>query len=116
MLGDPAEKSRVGTRTNAAAVDMESAIVAEVCAQAGVPFGCLRVISDALEDAIPARLLEVLQGGTVAPARLARALLHQPSLVIHLWRLAWGTRLAARNLSKALLEVVDSAAAGLPPG
>ena len=42
MIGEPAEKRRLGELHNAHAVDMESAAVAKVCHDAGVPFGCVR--------------------------------------------------------------------------
>jgi len=47
------EKSRLATSSGAAAVDMESASVAEAAAEHSLPFVALRVIADGPNDALP---------------------------------------------------------------
>ena len=54
-LESPAAKRAAAADTGAVAVDMESAAVAAAAASAGVPFLALRVVVDALDDALPAR-------------------------------------------------------------
>ena len=44
------EKRALREKTGASAVDMESSIVAEFAFSAGVPFYCVRVVTDAAED------------------------------------------------------------------
>jgi nucleoside phosphorylase len=52
-LESPASKRAAAKTTNAVAVDMESAGIAAVAARAGVPFVALRVVVDAVDDALP---------------------------------------------------------------
>jgi len=99
LVGDPHEKRRLGEEYGAAAVDMESALVARLCHEHGVPFACLRVISDDLNTPLSPGLVELLRRGRVSPPRLLGVVLRQPGLIAELWRLAGQTRGAARKLS-----------------
>jgi hypothetical protein len=89
---------------------METAVVARLCRRQGVPFGCLRVISDDLNTTLSPRLADLLRQGRVSPSRLAGALLRQPSLAVELWRLAGQTRKAAEQLSLGLGRLLVGAA------
>jgi adenosylhomocysteine nucleosidase len=102
LVGDPAEKRRLGERFGADAADMETAAVARRCAAAGVPFGCLRAISDDVETPLSPALLGVLRGGRVGLLRLAGAVLRRPALVGELVRLERHTRRAAAALAGPL--------------
>ena len=107
LIGSPEEKRLLGVRSGAVAVDMETAIVARLCAAAGVPFGCLRVISDDVDTPMSEALLDVLHGGRVGPVRLPAAVLRQPSLIAELMRLGVDTRKAARRLAVGLDELLS---------
>jgi adenosylhomocysteine nucleosidase len=102
LLGDPAEKSRLGQQFGAVAVDMETATVARVCSRHGIPFGCVRAISDDLHTALSPRLVSLLAGGRVSPLRVLAAVTAHPRLLGQFWRLARQTRVAARQLGTAL--------------
>jgi nucleoside phosphorylase len=106
MIGDPAEKLTLGRQHDAVAVDMESAIAAELCSRQGVPFGSLRAISDDAHTALSPRLVSLLAGGRASLWRLLLALARSPRLVGELWRLARHTRLAAEQLGQALGELL----------
>ena len=106
LIGAPAEKRRLGERSGAVAVDMETAVVARLCGAAGVPFGCLRVISDDVDTQLSESLLGVLRGGRVGPGRLAAAILRRPALIAELMRLGTHTRTAARRLAVGLDELL----------
>jgi nucleoside phosphorylase len=106
LVGEPRDKQALGERHDALAADMETAAVARLCHKQGVPFGCLRAISDDWDTPLSPRLVGLLKGGRVAPLRLAGALARQPSLAGELWRLARQTRTAARRLALALGEVL----------
>lgn len=106
LIADPAEKKALGERFNAVAVDMESATLARLCHKHNMPFGCLRAISDDLDTPLSPQLGALLRRGRVSPWRLAVALLLRPTLAGELYRLAGATRLAARQLSLALGEVL----------
>jgi adenosylhomocysteine nucleosidase len=106
IVSDPQQKRDLGRGHDALAVDMESAAVARLCAKAGVPFGCLRAISDDVATPLSPRLAALLSGGRASPLRLAAALARGPGLARELWRLARHTRLAAEQLGKALGELL----------
>jgi adenosylhomocysteine nucleosidase len=99
LVGDPEEKQRLGQQYQALAVDMETVVLARRCSGHGVPFACIRVISDDLSMPLSPRLLQLMQGGRVSPVRLAWYLFRQPSLSHELWKLAVQTRYAARRLA-----------------
>lgn len=80
---EPAAKAELATATGAAAVDMESAAIAEVAAAGGRPFVAIRVVADGPDDALPTHVetLVTADGRTrligvlpmlVAPRQLAR--------------------------------------------
>ena len=53
LLSDPYEKEHISARSAALVVDMESHIVAEAAAQAGIPFAILRCVSDTTGMVLP---------------------------------------------------------------
>jgi adenosylhomocysteine nucleosidase len=106
LMADPAMKRALGKRFNAVAVDMESATLARLCHQHRVPFGCLRAISDDLDTPLSPRLGDLVRRGRVSPWRLALNLMMRPWMAAELWRLAGATRIAARQLSLALGELL----------
>ncbi|HEV3257630.1 MAG TPA: hypothetical protein VG013_12160 [Gemmataceae bacterium] len=104
--GDPAEKRALGQQHGAGAVDMETAVVARLCSRHGVPFGCVRAISDRLDTPLSPKVLSVLKDGRVRLPRLLMALAGSPRLAAELWRLARDTRMAAEQLRRALGEIL----------
>jgi adenosylhomocysteine nucleosidase len=108
MLGGAEDKRELGQRHQAVAVDMETAAVARLCTEHSIPFGCVRVISDAVHTRLSPRLVSLLSGGRVAPLRLLAALATAPSLAGELWRLARDTRRANRRLVDALEWLLPS--------
>ena len=109
LVADPVEKRRLADRHNADAVDMESAAVAAVCAEKGVPFLAVRAVSDDVDTALSPELVKLLSGGNVSLWRAMRALLGRPSLLGEFRRLARDTKIAANNLADALAEIVADA-------
>lgn len=106
LASDPAEKRRLGEEHDADAVDMESAGVAEVCAERGVPFFAVRAVSDTVDTALSPALVKLLAGGRVSPLKAAAALVRQPSLLGEFRRLARDTKHAARKLAEALMRIL----------
>jgi adenosylhomocysteine nucleosidase len=98
MVGDPAEKQRLGQCYQALAVDMESAVAARLCREQGIPFACLRVISDDVNTALSPHLVGLLRGGRVSAARLLRTVMCHPAVIGELLRLGRQTRRAAQRL------------------
>jgi adenosylhomocysteine nucleosidase len=106
LVARPEEKQALGQKHGAAAVDMETAVIARLCSRAGVPFGCVRVISDELETALSPQLVGLLGSGRVAPWRVLTTLARRPRMIGELWRLARQTRFASKQLAKALGELL----------
>lgn len=106
LLATPEEKRRHGEQFQACAVDMESAVFAERCTKAGVPFACVRAISDDVATPLSPALASVLSGGSASPWRLVKALARNPGLLPELLRLARDTKLAATQLGLALGELL----------
>jgi nucleoside phosphorylase len=109
LLADPRDKRALGRRHGALVVDMESAAVAEACANEGAQFGCVRAVSDDAHTALSPRLVALLAAGRVSPLRVAANLARSPRLIPELWRLARHTRLAARHLAAALWQMLGFA-------
>ena len=95
LIGTAEEKRRLGEEYRACAVDMESALFAERCTKAGVPFACLRAISDEVATPLSPELTSLLSGGAASPWRVVRALARHPSLLPDLLRLARDTKRAS---------------------
>jgi adenosylhomocysteine nucleosidase len=106
LVGNVQDKQELGRRHAAAAVDMESAVIARLCKRCGVPFGCVRAISDDAGTPLSPRLAALLSRGRVSPVRLLTALAASPKMTGELWRLARATRFAAEQLGKALGELL----------
>ena len=106
IVGSPKEKRRLGEQNRAVAVDMETTVAADLCTAAGVPFGCVRAISDDVDTRLSESLLTLLQGGVVRPAPFLAAILRRPAMIGELIRLGAHTRRAARRLAGALEELL----------
>jgi adenosylhomocysteine nucleosidase len=106
LVSEPDAKAELGERHGAVAADMESATVARACSREGIPFGCVRVISDDVRTALSPQLAGLLSGGRVSPLRLLGLLLRRPAVVGELWRLGRHTRRAAVELGQALGELL----------
>jgi adenosylhomocysteine nucleosidase len=106
IVGGVEEKKALGSRHQAAAVDMEAAVVARWCKQQDIPFGCVRAISDEAQTPLSPRLAALLAGGRVSLTRVLANVALSPRLAGEMWRLARQTRLAAEQLAKALGEVL----------
>jgi nucleoside phosphorylase len=105
LIGDPENKRRLG-QTHAVAVDMESATFARMCCKRGLPFGCLRAISDDVGTALSSQLVDLLTAGRVSWRRALLALVRRPFLLKELMRLSRDTRSAADQLGKGLGELL----------
>jgi nucleoside phosphorylase len=106
MIATPQEKRQFGERHDALAVDMESAVLARLCASRGVPFGCVRVLSDTVDMGLSPDLARLFAGEKLSITRVLLALLRRPSLTAEFRRLARYTRQASDNLAKALGELL----------
>jgi adenosylhomocysteine nucleosidase len=106
LVATPQDKAELGRKHDAQGIDMESAVVARMCNRSGIPFGCVRAISDDVRTALSPRLVSLLSAGRVSPWRLLLALGREPRIALELGRLAKQTRRAANQLGLALGELL----------
>jgi adenosylhomocysteine nucleosidase len=106
LVAQPEEKRALGRQHEALAVDMESAVLAELCSRKEVPFACLRAISDPADATLSPRLVSLLSDGRISFPRLITALLSSLRLAGDFWRLRKATRVAGENLGKGLGELL----------
>jgi adenosylhomocysteine nucleosidase len=94
------EKSSLREKTGAAAVDMESAAIAQKAAEWGVPFFMVRAVSDRASEDMPLDFNEYRDAaGRFSRARIALAALTRPFTAIPaLLRLDRNCRIAAESL------------------
>ena len=87
-LLSPSEKSEARARTGAGAVDMESAMVAEVALSHALPFVAMRAVIDRADDVVPAAAMMTDTFGRPRSLRLAATLLRHPGQLPELIRLS----------------------------
>lgn len=98
-LGLRLDKAIARRETGCVAVDMESAAVAAVAAELGLPFIAVRVIVDTAAEDLPAAVLAASRAGQVSGVRLLAALARAPWEIAALMRLAGRFRTACRVLA-----------------
>ncbi|HLA83812.1 MAG TPA: hypothetical protein VJL29_03380 [Thermoguttaceae bacterium] len=106
----PEEKRGLGERFGAAAVDTETAVVAEVCRQRGVPVAAVRVLTDAVDETLPPDVQRLTDQTTTA-ARLGAALgtvWRRPKSVKDLWALNETALVGSDRLAKCLVRLVET--------
>ncbi len=108
LICKPDEKRSLGEETGAVAVDMETVAVAGVCAQRGVPLVAVRIISDAMDEALPRELaLAVQQPRAIRKAGIAvGALWRRPSSVKDYWKIRQQGLVLSDRLGRFLSGVV----------
>jgi len=93
------EKAKLFRGTGAVAADMESAAIAKVAADRGLPFVAVRVIVDAANDELPRAVVAASTAGEINVPRLIRGLLKSPAEVVPLIRLARRYAAAKKSLT-----------------
>jgi len=100
-IAEPAIKRELHRTTGAAAVDMESHVVAKLAAEHGLAFAAVRVIVDPAERAIPPAALVGMNadGRTNVPAIL-RELIARPAQLSRLARIAFDAFVARSEMQR----------------
>ncbi|HEY6620822.1 MAG TPA: hypothetical protein VIY68_14850 [Steroidobacteraceae bacterium] len=98
VIDTPADKAAAFRNSGAAAVDMESAAVAEIAAKHNLPVIAVRVIADTAADMLPRAVVAASKAGRVQFARLIGGLILAPHEIASLIRLAQRYRIAMRSL------------------
>lgn len=106
LLTSPEQKRTASVNHAAQAVDTESAPLARLAGKMGIPWGCLRGISDDAATPLSPELANLLVGGRVSYPRLALLLLRNPGIYRELRQLARTTDQTAQHLATALGELL----------
>lgn len=102
VLVDEACKSRKFRDTGAVAVDMESAAVAQVAWDWGVPFLAVRAVVDTARDTLPRAIIDAIgPEGKLRWGRLCRDVVRSPRTVQQLLHLGVSYRAARQALTAA---------------
>ena len=120
-VAEPETKRQLHRSSGAAAVDMESHIVARLAAQHGLAFTALRVIVDPVERAIPpAALVGMGPDARADTAAILRELIARPQQLPLLARITWDAFIARSQMQRVrgllgshfgLLDLPSAAAA-----
>jgi adenosylhomocysteine nucleosidase len=100
VVRTPEEKVILFGKTGAIGVDMESAAVAAVAQEAGVPFMVVRAVADSTDETIPDIALNAVdEFGQMSFLKLIQGLAGRPAEVFALVRMARNYRVAQRTLA-----------------
>jgi adenosylhomocysteine nucleosidase len=96
----PAEKAILFRETGAIGVDMESAAVATVAQEEGIPFMVVRAVADAMDITIPKSTLNAFdEFGQLNLLKLIQGFVQHPTELFALVRIARNHRAAQRTLA-----------------
>lgn len=97
----PKHKQLLHDRTGAIAVDMESIAVAQAAATGGIPFACIRAVSDDSDRTIPAEAIKgVDETGKSQLGPIMKAILKRPALILELIPMGMDYSKALKALAK----------------
>jgi adenosylhomocysteine nucleosidase len=107
LLSDPAVHAELRAQ-GTVALDMETAAVATVCDERGLPWSVVRAISDRAGDgSVDAEIVGLSHpDGRTNFSAVARYLVRQPAALPRLVRLARGAKLAAGRAAEAAIKAV----------
>lgn len=105
VVPQPEQKRQAGKSSECAAIDMESAVIARKATQSNLPFACLRVVLDSLDDPLP-HLDIINRSGVIEAGALVRALLRAPRLLPSLLTFTWRCLSTGRLLGRLMQNTV----------
>lgn len=98
-LASVADKLALARASGAIAVDMESAAIAQVAADAGLPLVVVRVVIDRSDRSVPAAAIAAMDGPRTRPGRVLGGLLKSPMDTGAIIALGLAARRARRTLA-----------------
>jgi adenosylhomocysteine nucleosidase len=101
------EKKRLAATYEAALVDMEAAGVARLAKMRGIPFYCVKGISDGPSDQLPDFNSFISPDGQFKLARFVVFAVLRPWHWPALMRMGETSKKAARNIAQSLLNLLD---------
>ena len=110
--GSPVMESQLGAMQHPV-LEMETAGIAQVAAQAGIPLLSLRAISDGPRAPIPIDLGQVMDAdANLRAGKLLREVIRDPGIILQSRRMLRNTRIAADNAALALVAALSQAGFG----
>jgi adenosylhomocysteine nucleosidase len=106
-VADAAEKRRLASTYSAALVDMEAAAVARLTAMRGIPFYCIKGISDGLADRLPDFNRFISRTGQLQLARFTLFAIFRPIYWPSLLRMGENSRKASQSIGECLLDFLN---------
>ena len=106
-VADAMEKQRLASTYESSLVDMEAAGVARLAQMRGIPFYCIKGISDGYNDQLPDFNRFISLGGQFKLARFVVFALLRPWYWHALIRMGENSRKAARSIAQSVLDFLD---------
>jgi len=107
IVADHEEKTRLASAYGAALVDMEGAAVARLAAMRGIPFYCIKAVSDGLDDNLPDFNRFIDPGGRFHITRFALYAAFRPAYWPALIRMGENSRRASKSIAESVLDFLD---------
>jgi adenosylhomocysteine nucleosidase len=109
VIGDPAEKRQLNVRHQACAVDMESAVVGNWCAERGIRFGVIRAITDDVETSISPAVARLVSNERGSILSSLGGMAREPGQSLReLWRLRRNALVAGERLADTICGAIVS--------
>jgi adenosylhomocysteine nucleosidase len=108
MVADAAEKLRLASAYSAALVDMEAAAIARLSAMRGIPFYCIKGISDGFEERLPDFNRFISSNGKFDLTGLILFSILRPWYWPSLMRMGENSRKASFSIRENLLDFLDA--------
>lgn len=106
-VADAHEKLRLAETYSAALVDMEASAIARLAQMRGIPFYCIKGISDGYSDQLPDFNRFISKDGRFQLARFVFFALFRPWYWRPLIRMGENSRKASRKIAESLLDLLD---------
>jgi nucleoside phosphorylase len=106
-VADSAEKQRLASTYQAGLVDMEAAGVARLAQMRGIPFYCIKGISDGHSDQLPDFNRFISPSGKFKLAQFIVFVLLRPRYWLALMRMGENSRRAAQSIAASLLDFLE---------
>lgn len=106
-VAGPVEKRRLAAEYHAGMVDMEGAAIARLAAMRGVPFSCIKGVSDGVSDNLPDFNPFISAQGRLRLSRLLFFVLPRPWYWPALIRMGENSNKASHSLTGLLLENLE---------
>jgi adenosylhomocysteine nucleosidase len=106
-VADVPEKRRLASTYEAALVDMEASAVARLAQMRGIPFYCVKGVSDGYRDQLPDFNRFILPNGKFQLGRFIVFCFLRPWYWLSLIRMGENSRKAAQGIRESLLDLMD---------